>query len=68
MMVGSNLAGLRWPLGGGGELEYCDPLKNQQYYEQNPYYTIVEITPDENDIQDDTNMFEKTIKEKLSLI
>ncbi|RXG64180.1 hypothetical protein ES695_13785 [Candidatus Atribacteria bacterium 1244-E10-H5-B2] len=59
-------SGFKVAIGGNGELEYCDPLKNKSYYEQNPYYTIVEITPDENNIQDDINLFEKMIKEKLT--
>ena len=53
-------------VGQKGELEYCDPLKNAQYYEQNPYYKVVEISPDENDIQNDADSFEKMIKEKLT--
>lgn len=51
-------------VGQNGELEYCDPLKNKQYYEQNPYYTIVSINNIENDIQNDTNQFERIIQEK----
>ena len=52
-------------VGEKGEVEYCDPLKNKSYYEQNPYYTIVGISGNENDIQDSTELFEKKILEKL---
>ncbi|MBA7695373.1 hypothetical protein ES703_103999 [subsurface metagenome] len=50
-------------VGQKGELEYCDPLKNASYYEQNPYYTVIFI--DSEDIQDDIKQFEKTIKNKI---
>jgi len=56
--------GFKVAVGEGGELEYCNPLKNQQYYEQNPYYQVIEIRQDENDIQDSTELFEKKILEK----
>ena len=50
-------------VGQEGELEYCDPLKNASYYEQNSYYTVIGI--ESGDIQDDIKQFEKTIKNKL---
>lgn len=50
-------------VGEKGEVEYCDPLKNESYYIQNPYYTVIDI--DSEDIQDDIKQFEKTIKNKL---
>lgn len=57
--------GFKVAVGEKGEVEYCDPLKNQQYYEQNSYYTVVEIRQDENDIQNDTNRLKEIIREKL---
>jgi hypothetical protein len=52
-------------VGEGGEVEYCNPLKNKSYYEQNPYYQVIQIMANENDIQDDISLFEKKILEKL---
>jgi hypothetical protein len=51
-------------VGEKGELEYCNPLKNKSYYEQNPYYQVIQIREDENNIQDSTELFEKKILEK----
>jgi len=53
-------------VGEKGEVEYCDPLKNKSYYEQNPYYQVIGIAQEENDIQDSTELFEKKILEKLN--
>ncbi|MBA7575337.1 hypothetical protein ES708_17161 [subsurface metagenome] len=50
-------------VGQKGELEFCDPLKNESYYIQNPYYTVIRI--DSEDIQNDIKQFEKIIKNKL---
>lgn len=52
-------------VGEKGEVEYCDPLKNLNYYEQNSYYIIIEIKQEENDIQNTPRRLEELITEKL---